>query len=90
MPVLDDATLQEVARLMLSVQMQLESRGYRRQLVRAGIRRARGMAMDKTKFLSPAIYSRGFLDCLKAELVHVQTWLDQERSIAEAPVSAHI
>jgi len=48
------------------------------------------MAMDKTKFLSPAIYSRGFLDCLKAELVHVQTWLDQERSIAEAPVSAHI
>lgn len=75
-----DSTLPQATALMESTRLVLESKGYSEGLVSAAIARARGSAQFKVKYVNDGIRGQAFLDTLRHELAHAETWLRSEQA----------
>jgi len=74
----DDVLLSTASRLLLHTQLQLEAEGYSRDLVSAGIKRARKTAEFRAKPIRADIYDTAYLDILAHELHGVKEWVTKE------------
>ncbi len=74
MPGLSVADQQRANTLCAQQQLQLEARGVRPDMARAGIRRAQGAAEFHTRYLSSGIRGQAYLETLVAEFAEIEGW----------------
>ena len=73
------SSLEGAVALLASVELELETKGYPRSLIRTAISRARGTAEYTAGRLSEGIRDQGFVDLLAHELTKAESWLIREK-----------
>ena len=71
--------LEDAVVLLAASELELETKGYPRSLIRTALARAKGTAEYMAVRLSEDIREQGFVDLLRFELVRAEPWLIREK-----------